>query len=139
MSKGHTDGPKIKSFAQVSRNIALIYAPEQTPGHRLKSLMISGEHVQDTKTYVISTIDFVAGGGSAFIYPIQKAGPPGENLEVVVAKYFDKKDGFAPELERRPRIVKFKEPDVKLYNDGKGKQVIVGDKSCFGASCFMED
>lgn len=116
----------------------MVYVPSEPHGKRLRSLSISGKPIESTKTYVISTIDFVARGGDGFIDPLWnlKTSAPMDNLETVVMEHVKKHTPLKPLLEGR--IQKIAPFGTELYDGGDGRQVVVEDKSCFGASCFRE-
>lgn len=134
MNVGHRE---VTSFIQVSRTISMVYAPSQPVGQRLRSLSISGKPINMKQNYVISTIDFVAGGGDGFIYPPKKTGAPMDSLDVVLAEYVSELSPFTPFLDGR--IQKVKGLGAETYESGEGRQAIVGDKSCFGVSCLRTD
>ncbi|PPQ73573.1 hypothetical protein CVT24_007459 [Panaeolus cyanescens] len=59
----------ITSFVQISRSIRLTYNPTNPVGSRLITLAIKGEPIDLAKTYRISTLDYLAGGGDNFWAP----------------------------------------------------------------------
>ncbi|KAH9483489.1 5'-nucleotidase [Psilocybe cubensis] len=60
-----TDAP-VTSFVQISRSIRFTYNPANPVGSRLITLSIKGQPIVLTKTYRISTLDYLATGGDNF-------------------------------------------------------------------------
>lgn len=133
MNSAHRE---VTSFIQISRTISMVYAPSQPIGQRLRSLSISGKPINLKENYVISTIDFVAGGGDGFIYPPKKTGAPMNSLDVVLADYVTALSPFTPFLDGR--IQRVKRLGAEVFDGDDGGQILVGDKSCFGASCLRD-
>ncbi|KAF8253789.1 Metallo-dependent phosphatase, partial [Wilcoxina mikolae CBS 423.85] len=56
----------VTSFVQVSRSIRFTYNPKNPVGSKLITLNIKGQPIDLTKTYTVSTLDFLATGGDNF-------------------------------------------------------------------------
>ncbi|KAH7069818.1 Metallo-dependent phosphatase-like protein [Paraphoma chrysanthemicola] len=56
----------VTSFFQVSQGIKVDYNPKAANGSRLVEVKIGGEPLQNSTTYQIVTLDFLAGGGDNF-------------------------------------------------------------------------
>lgn len=63
------NGLAVTSMVQVSRSIRLTYNPTNPVGSRLITLKIKAQPIDLTKTYTISTLDFLATGGDNFWAP----------------------------------------------------------------------
>lgn len=67
VSKVNTkNGRAVASFVQVSRSIRFTYNPSNPVGSRLITLFVKGQPVNITKTYNITTLDYIAAGGENF-------------------------------------------------------------------------
>lgn len=120
---------EVTSFVQISRTLSFTYSPSLPKGSRLRALYISGKPVSLDQIYVISTIDFVAGGGDGFIYPPKTSSPPLNSLDVVLAEYVTATSPFTPFLDGRIKSVR--------AQSEAGKQVVVNPKQCYGAECAL--
>ena len=129
MSGRNSAGHEVTSFIQISRTMSFTYSSSLPGGSRLRTVYIGGKPIDLDRTYVISTIDFVAGGGDGFIYPPKTPGPPLNSLDVVLADYVTTTSPFTPFLDGRIKSVH--------AQSESGKQVVMNPKWCYGAKCAL--
>ncbi|KAF8162675.1 Metallo-dependent phosphatase-like protein [Crassisporium funariophilum] len=60
------NGLGVTSFVQVSRSIRMTYNPANAAGSRLITLAVKGQPIDLAKTYLVSTLDYLATGGDNF-------------------------------------------------------------------------
>ncbi|KAJ8113092.1 hypothetical protein OPT61_g4701 [Boeremia exigua] len=63
------NGKAVTSFLQVSSGIKIEYNPENNNGTKLVSVTIGDKPLDNSTTYQIVTLDFIAGGGDNFFTP----------------------------------------------------------------------
>jgi 2',3'-cyclic-nucleotide 2'-phosphodiesterase (5'-nucleotidase family) len=127
---GRNSGDReVTSFIQISRTLSFTYSPSLPEGSRLRTFYIGGKPLSLEQIYVISTIDFVAGGGDGFIYPPKASSPPLNALDVVLAEYVTATSPFTPFLDGRIKSVR--------AQSEAGKQVVMSPKWCYGAKCSL--
>ena len=80
------NGRAVTSFVQVSRSIRFTYNPDNPIGSRLITLLIKGQPVDITKTYKITTLDYLASGGDNF-WPEKSNYAILDPMDMVWAKY----------------------------------------------------
>ena len=76
----------VTSFVQVSRSIRFTYNPDNAIGSRLITLSIKGNPIDLTKTYLISTLDYLATGGDNF-WPARSDFSSLDTMDEVWARY----------------------------------------------------
>lgn len=96
------NGLPITSFVQVSKSIRFTYNPKNAVGKRLITLTIKGNPIDLTKTYVISTLDFMATGGDNF-WPAKTSADftTFDTIDEVWADYVRKVTPISYELDGR--------------------------------------
>lgn len=57
------NGEEVTSFFQISQNIEVLWNPDNAVGSRLVNVTIGNALLDETATYNIVTLDFLAGGG----------------------------------------------------------------------------
>lgn len=65
-----TNKKPVTSFVQVSKGIKIEYNPKAANGTRLISVTIGDKPLDNSTTYQVVTLDFIAGGGDNFFTPI---------------------------------------------------------------------
>jgi 2',3'-cyclic-nucleotide 2'-phosphodiesterase (5'-nucleotidase family) len=65
-----TNKKPVTSFVQVSKGIKIEYNPKAANGTRLISVTIGNKPLENSTTYQIVTLDFIAGGGDNFFAPV---------------------------------------------------------------------
>ena len=63
------NGREVTSFLQVSSGIKIEYNPENSNNTKLVAVTIGGKPLNNSTTYQIVTLDFIAGGGDNFFTP----------------------------------------------------------------------
>ena len=63
------NGKAVTSFFQVSTGIKIEYNPENSNGTKLIAVTIGGQPLDNSTTYQVVTLDFIAGGGDNFFTP----------------------------------------------------------------------
>ena len=90
----------VTSFVQVSRSIRFTYNPSNPVGSRLITLSIGGQPIDLTKTYKITTLDYLASGGDNF-WPAQTNFVILDPIDVVWAKYVTARSPVNYDLQGR--------------------------------------
>lgn len=77
-------------FLQVS-GMSFEFDPNKAPGERVVSVSISGEPLDETKTYTVATNDFIAAGGNGYdmFLDCKVVFSSGEMLRDIVARYIE--------------------------------------------------
>ncbi|KAH8722813.1 Metallo-dependent phosphatase-like protein [Phaeosphaeriaceae sp. PMI808] len=66
-----TNQKPVTSFVQVSQGIKIEHNPKAANGSRLISVSIGNKPLDNSTTYQIVTLDFIAGGGDNFFAPVK--------------------------------------------------------------------
>lgn len=90
----------VTSFVQVSRSIRFAYNPRNRVGSRLITLSIGGQPIDLTKTYKITTLDYLASGGDNF-WPARTNFVTLDTIDVVWAKYVTARSPVNYDLQGR--------------------------------------
>jgi 2',3'-cyclic-nucleotide 2'-phosphodiesterase (5'-nucleotidase family) len=64
------NGKPVTSFFQVSSGIKVEYNPKLNNGTKLVAVTIGGQPLDNSTTYQVVTLDFIAGGGDNFFTPV---------------------------------------------------------------------
>jgi 2',3'-cyclic-nucleotide 2'-phosphodiesterase (5'-nucleotidase family) len=89
-------------FLQVS-GMSFEFDPNKAPGERVVSVSISGEPLDETKTYTVATNDFIAAGGNGYdmFLDCKVIFSSGEMLRDIVARYIEQLGTVSAEVEGR--------------------------------------
>lgn len=94
----------ITSWFQVSHTLQVQYNPDLQAGGRLIRALINGELVDVSKSYVIATLDFLAGGGDN-IFPEMSGYVPLDLQDEVLVVYVNETSPIDAAIEGRIKIV----------------------------------
>ncbi|KAF9032947.1 Metallo-dependent phosphatase [Panaeolus papilionaceus] len=93
----------VTSFVQVSRSIRFTYNPANPVGSRLITFNIKGEPIDLAKTYRMSTLDYLAGGGDNF-WPQRSDYVSLDTMDEVWANYVKAKSPISYTVDGRIAI-----------------------------------
>lgn len=101
--KNQKNGQEVTSFVQTSRSIRLTHNPSNPIGSRLITLAIKGQPIDLSKTYTISTLDYLATGGDSF-WPPRSDFATLDTMDEVWANYVKAKSPINYTLDGRIAI-----------------------------------
>lgn len=92
----------ITSWLQVSSGVQIRYDPARTPGSRLLGVSVGGKPLNDTATYRVVTVDFLAGGGDNMLpQPAPPSSPSLNPIDAVFVSYLQSHSPLNNTLQER--------------------------------------
>ncbi|ORY71380.1 5'-nucleotidase [Pseudomassariella vexata] len=94
------NGEEVTSFFQISKGIKVEYNPDGEVGSRLETITIGDSPIDNSTTYTIVTIDFLAGGGDNIFEPVDDLVVL-DTLDEVLVEYIKAQSPIDIELDGR--------------------------------------